>query len=328
MNNFKDQSKSMKKSLLLLTALILLLWGCSSKASKKEGSPRATSEALVGNYVSDGYNKRSEGYDWVAVSITALTDSTAHVAVRSRSDIKKPTCRFDADATLAGKDTLKAVYEGKGILFTLAGNKLTIAAENEADSNLLYFFCSGGASLAGEYTKIEGALDEKQIDQRSFDKVLSLQDISFDVTAQNNELTIQPIGLTVDNSKVTQNIEGYTVTNAEIGDLNADGYPEVLVYLNSVGSGSYGMVIGYSVNNGKSMSQISFPNITDNPEASKGYMGHDEFAIVELSFCQRFPIYKENDTNANPTGGTRQIQYKLKDGEASRKFVVDKVISY
>lgn len=317
----------MKKNLLLLTALTLL-WGCSNKASKKEESSPTTIQTLVGNYVSDGYDKRSEGYDWVAVSIKALTDSTVHVAVRSRSDIKKPTCRFDTDAIIAGKDTLKAVYEGKGILFTLTDKKLTIAAENEADSNLLYFFCSGGASLTGEYSKIEGALDEKQIDPRSFAQVLSLQGISFDVFAQNNELTIQPIGLTVDNSKVTQNIEGYTVTNAEIGDLNVDGYPEVLVYLNSVGSGSYGMVIGYSVNNGKSMSQISFPNITDNPEASKGYMGHDEFAIVELSFCQRFPIYKENDTNANPTGGTRQIQYKLKDGEASRQFVVDKVISY
>ena len=57
-------------------------------------------------------------------------------------------------------------------------------------------------------------------------------------------------------------------------------------------------------------------------------MGHDEFAIVETTFVQRFPIYNDDDTNSNPTGGTRQIQYKLKDGEASRKFVVDKVIEY
>jgi hypothetical protein len=57
-------------------------------------------------------------------------------------------------------------------------------------------------------------------------------------------------------------------------------------------------------------------------------MGHDEFAMVENTFVQRFPIYNPGDTNAEPTGGTRQIQYKLVDGEASRLFEVDKVVEY
>ena len=54
-------------------------------------------------------------------------------------------------------------------------------------------------------------------------------------------------------------------------------------------------------------------------------MGHDEFTIIESSLARRFPIYRDGDTNSNPTGGMRQIQYKLVDGEASRKFVVDKI---
>ena len=70
------------------------------------------------------------------------------------------------------------------------------------------------------------------------------------------------------------------------------------------------------------------PNIADNPKANKGYMGHDEFAIVENSFCQRFKTYNPQDTNSKPTGKTRQIQYKLRDGENSRFFVVDKIIEY
>ena len=57
-------------------------------------------------------------------------------------------------------------------------------------------------------------------------------------------------------------------------------------------------------------------------------MGHDEFAIIETSLARRFPIYKNGDTNNNPTGGMRQIQYKLKDGEASRLFVIDKISTY
>jgi hypothetical protein len=161
----------------------------------------------------------------------------------------------------------------------------------------------------------------------AFSKKLSLKTISFEINLTGNHLTIQPSGLAIDNSKVVKEIEG-TVTNAEIGDLNNDGFPEVLVYITSDGSGSYGTVIGYSVNAGKSMSEIFMPNITDNPKASKGYMGHDEFAIVENSFCQRFKTYNPGDTNSNPTGKMRQIQYKLKDGENSRVFVVDKIIEF
>ena len=73
----------------------------------------------------------------------------------------------------------------------------------------------------------------------------------------------------------------------------------------------YGKLIGYSVNDGKSVSQVHLPEISGNKEVSIGYMGHAEMAIVENSFCQRFPIYKDGDSNANPTGGMRQIQYKL-----------------
>jgi len=119
-----------------------------------------------------------------------------------------------------------------------------------------------------------------------------------------------------------------SVTNAEIEDLNSDGFPEVLIYTTSAGSGSYGNVIGYSVNNGKSISQIYFPGIADNPKANKGYMGHDEFAIVETTLVQRFQLYNPGDPNSSPTGNIRQIQYKLRDGEASRKFVIDKIVEY
>ena len=159
-----------------------------------------------------------------------------------------------------------------------------------------------------------------------FQKTLTLQNISFDIKTSGegsiSQLSIQPTGLEIDNQNIILEIGGQVV-NAEIEDLNSDGFPEILIYTMSAGSGSYGNVIGYSVNNGKSISQIYFPEISENKEASIGYMGHDEFAIIETSLARRFPVYKDGDTNNNPTGGTRQIQYKLKDGEASRLFVID-----
>jgi len=161
----------------------------------------------------------------------------------------------------------------------------------------------------------------------TFSKKLSLNNIAFEINVIDKQLSIQPSGVSIDKAKIIKEIEG-TVTNAEIGDLNGDGFPEVLVYITSDGSGSYGTVIGYSVNDGKSMSEIFMPDIFDNPKAIKGYMGHDEFAIVENSFCQRFKTYNPQDSNSNPTGKMRQIQYKLKEGENSRVFVVDKIIEY
>jgi hypothetical protein len=141
------------------------------------------------------------------------------------------------------------------------------------------------------------------------------------------QLDIQPHGLTIDNKKISTEIAG-TVVNAEIEDLNSDGFPEILIYTTSAGSGSHGNVIGYSVNNGKSLSQVYFPPLSDNEEANKGYMGHDEFAIVDKVLTRRFKTYHAGDINSNPTGNIREIQYKLIDSESSRKFVVDKVLEY
>lgn len=62
--------------------------------------------------------------------------------------------------------------------------------------------------------------------------------------------------------------------------------------------------------------------------ASKGYMGHDEFAVVESILVQRFPVYRDTGTNANLTGGTRQLQYKLAPGEAGWILKVDRVVEY
>jgi len=45
-------------------------------------------------------------------------------------------------------------------------------------------------------------------------------------------------------------------------------------------------------------------------------LGHDEFAIIENTLARRFPLFKEGDTNAAPSGGKRQVHYSLKPGEA------------
>jgi hypothetical protein len=180
----------------------------------------------------------------------------------------------------------------------------------------------GGKAAAAEASRSTGS---------SFDRTFELQGIRFRVTCANegsvNTLHIVPAGLEIDNSPIERTIDG-TVTGAEVADLNVDGSPEIYVYATSAGSGSYGSVVAYSANRRKSLSEIYLPPITQNKAASKGYMGHDEFAVVENVFVQRFPIYRDGDTNAKPTGGTRQMQYKLVPGEAGWVLKVDRVVEY
>ena len=156
-----------------------------------------------------------------------------------------------------------------------------------------------------------------------FEQKLSLHGISFEVSCPNqgsiNQLTIKPSGLEIDNSVIEKEVDG-TVSGAEISDLNGDSSPEIIVYVNSAGSGTYGSVVAYSANNNKSLSEIYMPPLADDPEYSAGYMGHDKFAVVESSLSRRFPVYRDGDSNANPTGGTRQVDYKLIPGEAGWIF--------
>jgi len=154
---------------------------------------------------------------------------------------------------------------------------------------------------------------------KNFDKVLTLQGITFHVVATNegslNQLTIIPTGLEGSNRVIKQEIDG-SVTGAQIADINADGSPEIYVYVNSAGSGSYGTLVAYSANNKKSLSGIYLPSLEDDKKNAVGYMGHDEFKIMKSTLSRSFPVYKEGDANCCPKGGTRQLQYKLIAGEA------------
>jgi len=141
------------------------------------------------------------------------------------------------------------------------------------------------------------------------------------------QLDLQVGGLELGQQTFSHEIDG-TAYRAELADLDANGWPEVYVCISSAGSGSYGSLVAYAVNNGKSATPIYLRPLTDDSVASAGYMGHDEFAVVENRLVRRFPVYLEGDTNSAPSGGTRQLQYKLAPGEAGWILVLDRVVNY
>lgn len=204
-----------------------------------------------------------------------------------------------------------------------------------ADQSIYVYWDASGAQVTKPATKDAWASPSKlpaaAAPDRPFDRTLALQGISFRVRAANdasiNTVEIVPNGLQTDNSTLTQTVDGL-VTGAEVADLNADGSPEIYVYVNSAGSGSYGSVVAYAANRKKSLSQIHLPPVNDNTQAARGYMGHDEFAVVENTFVQRFPIYGDGAVNAKPSGRMRQLQYKLRPGEAGWVLKLDRVVEY
>lgn len=144
-------------------------------------------------------------------------------------------------------------------------------------------------------------------------------DIAFTVVASGagsiGQLTVQATGPQMDTQSFSQELDG-NAYRAEVADLDANGWPEVYISVSSAGSGSYGSLVAYAVNKGKSMTSIYLRPLADDSQARIGYLGHDEFAVVENRLVRRFPIYLQGDTNSAPTGGTRQLCYALMPGEA------------
>ena len=164
-----------------------------------------------------------------------------------------------------------------------------------------------------------------------FDKTLTLQGVTFRVVSANhgsiNRVTITPAGLSIDNSPLAREIDG-VVAGAEVADLDVDGSPEIYVYVSSAGSGSQGSLVAYGANRRQSLSEIHLPPVTEHPTASRGYMRHDEFAVVENRIVRRFPLYRPGDTNAAPSGGMRQLQYRLRAGEGGWVLELDRVVDF
>ena len=132
----------------LFTALAIS--GCATESTNNTDSIILKQPT---NYVDDGYSLREQGADWVMITATPLTDSKLQIAVKSRSDIKKPTCTYNATARFNPKTGDYETNEnGQTISFTFSDQQLEI---DGSDSNLLYYYCSGGATLKGVYQQAD-----------------------------------------------------------------------------------------------------------------------------------------------------------------------------
>ena len=158
------------KRFLVVLFISVIGFSCKKLDSKTQiENTEITNQNIdfTGNYVSTSYADRNEGYDWVSVAVSKIGVDTEklRISVRSRADKKKPTCTFDAIIIKKDDKTYQTKINEKIIVFVFTKDSIKITPENESDIGLLYFYCSGGVTIAGTYTKINEPIDEQQVDK-------------------------------------------------------------------------------------------------------------------------------------------------------------------
>jgi len=138
-----------------------------------------------------------------------------------------------------------------------------------------------------------------------------------------NNLNISPIGFESGARDADIEIKG-RVSKAEVDDLNNDGFPDMVLYVTNANDKNKGMVVGVSSSNNEGMVPMLFPDIMDDLKLRVGYVGYDEFELLQGTLLRRFPLFDTIDpANPKPTGLTRQIQYRVVAGDRGvLKFVV------
>ncbi len=147
-------------------------------------------------------------------------------------------------------------------------------------------------------------------------------------------VTTHPEGASLSNIKVTlKEVPGSEmsfdkvdpINKVMVDDLDADGFDEIYISTTSAGSGSYGNLYGVASNKDKSVSGVYMPTVEQADMAKgkhfEGYEGHDDFQIIENSVVRTFPIKADKATK-------RQVNYKMKAGEATFLFYIKNSTAY
>lgn len=163
-------------------------------------------------------------------------------------------------------------------------------------------------------------------DEARFSQEASYRSIRFKVTSpakeSGNSFTLTPSGLTASNAPSTVSIKGFVV-QVLCDDIDGDNSPEVAV-ITQDGPQERGAAYVFSTNAKKSMSEVNFRDVTDDAKLLNGYAGYDQYEFVEGTFIRRFPLYSDGEK----TGKTRQLQFKLKVGEAMKQLTLDRSAEY
>ncbi len=169
---------------------------------------------------------------------------------------------------------------------------------------------------------------------RKIDSTLKLGIVGYRIKTNNkgiekNKVNVNPIGFEKEARDVDIEIKG-RIVKAEIDDLNNDGFPDMVIYVVNTNDKSKATVLGISSSGNQNMAAIQFPDIVDDAKLKIGYIGYDQYELLQGTLLRRFPLYDSTDAaNLKPTGMYRQIQYKVVMGDRGMlKFKVLRTVDY
>jgi hypothetical protein len=169
---------------------------------------------------------------------------------------------------------------------------------------------------------LSGILSVKaQVPARRIDTSMKVGKAGYKLICSNkspgkNIVTVSPIGFDKDVREFSFEIKG-RITQAEVDDINHDGFPDMVFYYFSNDSIPRGSVVGICSEKNESATGIMFPDIFDDPKLRIGYKGNDSFFLMEGYLVRRFPVYPGEGTTPAAANGNliRQIQYQVVPGE-------------
>jgi hypothetical protein len=141
----------------------------------------------------------------------------------------------------------------------------------------------------------------------------------------SGEGSLQQFALMVHSKQDTFSAEGEIepMVSWETADLDADSMPEIILFTQSAGSGSYGNVIGFTLTPSRGLHQIILPELSEASTIQAGYGGHDQFKLEGNRLIRRFPIYSEFSPNSQPSDTSRIVFYSFVPDPTSPRFKVD-----
>lgn len=145
-------------------------------------------------------------------------------------------------------------------------------------------------------------------------------------SVDRNVLNIRPIGFKSESREASIELKA-RVFGAEIDDLNNDGFPDIIIFIEDA-AGKKSIFPICSQDNER-IAPISFPDLLNDMEMSKGYRGKDEYKLVEGVLFRKFPIYASDTSIKEPTNKMRQLMYRVVKGEGdSWKFKMFKQFDF
>lgn len=178
-----------------------------------------------------------------------------------------------------------------------------------------------GACKEANRDSSQGNGTESEIRSRySFQAHLLRGDHTFDVFTEGNGSLRAMTVIHAENGvadTVTGEIDD-AVVSAACADLDRDSLPEIYIFAQSPGSGSYARLYAYQIDR-RGRESIALPEL--DKRLAAGYLGHDTLWVLDTVLVRKFPVYTEGDFNAAASGGTRTLEYVLQRNRGGSPYL-------